>query len=209
MVRTDKHYAGSSSSEDTDEVAIRMGKDEDDPDDEDSDNGSDFNSIDAERDVQDDDDDDEEKPHPKPKVLPSYDWSHFFRGYIDTSWVDSQEKFHRDSGHGRQKFTGKQCVSKLIRFQWQATHEVWIQRCKELHDQEDGILTAREMQELQAKTRAMYSSAHLLNIQDRQIFDKPIEERLESRLSDLKAWVQHLFVPSSTERDSRRAHANT
>jgi hypothetical protein len=28
-----------------------------------------------------------------------------------------------------------------------------------------------------SKTRAMYGSAHLLNAQDRHIFDKPIEER--------------------------------
>jgi hypothetical protein len=45
------------------------------------------NSIGAERDTQ-EDDDDEVKLHPKPLVFPSYDWSHFFRGYIDTSWVD-------------------------------------------------------------------------------------------------------------------------
>jgi hypothetical protein len=82
-----------------------------------------------------------------------------------------------------------------LKFQWQAAHEVWLQRCTELHDKEDGILTASETQELQAKTRAMYSSAHLLNIQDRQIFDNPIEERLESRLSDLKAWVQEQLYP--------------
>jgi hypothetical protein len=128
-----------------------MGKDEDDLNDEDSDNDSDYNIIDVERDAQ-KDDDDEGKPHPKPKVLPFYDWSHFFRGYIDTSWVDSQEKFHRDSRHDRLKFTGKRWPCKLIRFQWQAAHEFWIQRCKELHDKEDGIMTARETQELQAKT---------------------------------------------------------
>jgi hypothetical protein len=34
-----------------------------------------------------------------------------------------------------------------IHRQWQAAHEVWIQRCKELHDKEEGILTAREMQD--------------------------------------------------------------
>jgi hypothetical protein len=39
--------------------------------------------------------------------------SHFFRGYIDTSWVESQEKFHRDSRHDTQKFTGKQCASQV------------------------------------------------------------------------------------------------
>jgi hypothetical protein len=49
------------------------------------------------------------------------------------------------------------------------------------------------MQELQAETPAMYSSAHQLNIHDRIFFEKPIEERLESRLSDLKAWVQQLY----------------
>jgi hypothetical protein len=84
-----------------------------------------------------------------------------------------------------------------MRFQMQAAHEVWIQRGLELYDKEDGIMSAREMQELQAKTRAMYGSAHLLNIYDRQIFDNPLDERLDSRLSDIK------------ERDSRREHANT
>jgi hypothetical protein len=49
---------------------------------------SDYNSIDAERDAQ-EDDDDEGQPHPKPKVPSSYEWFHFFRGYIDTSWVES------------------------------------------------------------------------------------------------------------------------
>jgi hypothetical protein len=125
--------------------------DDDDTDDEDSDTDSDYNSVDAEQDVQ-EDDDDEGQPHPEPKVLPTYKWSHYFRGYIDTTWVESQEKFHRRLGHATQKFTGKQWASKLIKLQWQAAHEVWIQRCKELHDKEDGILTAREMQELQAKT---------------------------------------------------------
>jgi hypothetical protein len=52
--------------------------------------------------------------------------------------------------------------------------------------------TAREMQELQAKTRAMYSSAHLLNMNDRQSFDEPLDECLDSRLSDIKACVKQL-----------------
>jgi hypothetical protein len=164
------------------ETAPTEDTDEDDTDDEDSDTDSDYNSVEAEQDAQEEEEED-----------PSYKWSHFFRGYIDTTWVDSQEEYHRRLGHDPQKFTGKQWASKLIKLQWQAAHEVWIQRCKELHDKEDGILTAREMQELQAKTRAMYSSAHLLNIHDRKIFEKPIEERLESRLSDLKAWVQQLY----------------
>jgi hypothetical protein len=174
------------------ETAPTEDTDGDDTDDEDSETDSDCNNVDAEQDAQ-EEDDHEGQPHRKHKVLPSYKWSHFFRGYIDTTWVVSQEKYHRELKHDTQKFTGKQWASKLIKFQWQAAHDVWIQRCKELHDKEDGILTAREMQELQAKTRAMNSSAHLLNIQeDRQIFDKPIEEHLESRLSDLKAWVQQL-----------------
>jgi hypothetical protein len=125
------------------EAAPAEDTDEDDTDDEDSDTDSDYNSVDVEQDAQ-EDDDDEGKPHPEPKVLPSYEWSHFFRGYIDTTWIESQEKFHRISGHDPQKFTGKQWASKLIKFQWQAAHEVWNQRCKELHDKEDGILTARE-----------------------------------------------------------------
>ena len=126
-----------------------MVTDEDDTDDSDSDSDNDYNSVDAELDAQEDDDndddDDDGKPTPKThtKIPPSYKWSHFFRGYIDKKWVEDQEKFHRDLGHDKQKSTGEQWATKLIRFQWQAAHEVWIQRCKELHDTEDGILTAR------------------------------------------------------------------
>jgi hypothetical protein len=137
------------------ETAPAEDTDEDDTDDEDSNTDSDYNSVDAEQDVQ-EDDDDEGQPHPEPKVLPSYKWSHFFRGYIDTTWVVSQEAYHSRLGHDPQKFTGKQWASRLIKFQWQAAHEVWIQRCKGLHDKEDGILKAREMQELQAKTQANF-----------------------------------------------------
>jgi hypothetical protein len=64
------------------------------------------------------DDDDDGTPTPKihTKIPPSYEWSHFFRGYIDKKWVENQEKFHRDLGHDKQKFTGKQWATKLIRF---------------------------------------------------------------------------------------------
>jgi hypothetical protein len=62
------------------ETAPAEDTDEDDTYNEDSDTDSDYNSVDAEQDVQ-EDDDDEGQPHPVPKVLPSYKWSHFFRGY--------------------------------------------------------------------------------------------------------------------------------
>jgi hypothetical protein len=157
--------AAAAAAEDADEVAIRiMVRDEDGPDGSDN-NDSECNSIDAERDAQ-EHIDDGGQPHPKPKVSPShYEWSHFFRGYyIDTSWVDSrEEKFHRDSGHANQKYTGKQWASKLIRFQWQAAHEFWINPTMQgIHDKEDGIRTTRETQKLQEETpRAMHGSDHL------------------------------------------------
>jgi hypothetical protein len=93
--------------------------------------------------------------------LPSYEWFHFFRDYIDTRWVDLQENFHRDLGHDKRQYTGTQWASALIRFQWQAAHEVWIQRCKELHEKEDGILTARDTQELQISTPGVYRTTAL------------------------------------------------
>jgi hypothetical protein len=34
---------------------------------------------------------------------------------------------------------------------------------------------------------------HLLIIHDRQIFHKPLDERLDSRLSNIEAWVQRLY----------------
>jgi hypothetical protein len=55
----------------------------------------------------------------------------------------------------------------------------------------------------QAKAR---QRSLLLNIHNREIFDKLLEERLDSRLSDLMSIT---VIPSSTEKGSRRTHANT
>jgi hypothetical protein len=87
--QTDNTLEAAAAAEDTNE---------DDPDGEDSDNDSDYNIIDTERDAQ-EDDDDEGQLHPKPKVPPSYEWSHFFRGYIDTSWVESHENLRIRTRH--------------------------------------------------------------------------------------------------------------
>jgi hypothetical protein len=89
--RTTSLYVWFEQTDTTLETAAAEDTDEDDPDDEDSDTDSDCNSIDAERDAQ-EVDDNEGQPHPKPKVPPSYELSHFFRGYtIDTSWVEQSQ----------------------------------------------------------------------------------------------------------------------
>jgi hypothetical protein len=86
------------------EAATRMVTDEDDTDD--SGNDSDYNSV----------DDDDGKPSPKTEVPSSYEWYHFSLEAISirNGWLDQQEKFHRDLGHDKQKFTGKQWATKLI-----------------------------------------------------------------------------------------------
>jgi hypothetical protein len=55
---------------------------------------------------------------------------------------------------------------------------------------------AREMQELQAKTR-MNDSAHLLSIHG-TFLDKPIDERLDMRTSSLCAWVKQMYPVAQT-----------
>jgi hypothetical protein len=70
---------------------------------------SDYNSIDAARDAQDHDD--------RWNTQGSYDWSHFFRAYIDRSWVDAQKRFRREVGHDKRHYTGTQLETKLIQFQ--------------------------------------------------------------------------------------------
>jgi hypothetical protein len=84
-------------------------------------------------------------------AVPLDGWSPYFWGYIDRSWVDSQERYHWELGLFKPQYTGNQWASKLIRFQWQAAHEAWLQRRKELHAEEEGIQMALEMQEPQTK----------------------------------------------------------
>jgi hypothetical protein len=81
-----------------------MVTDEDDTDDCDSD--SDYNSVDVKRDAQEDNDndDDDGKPTPKThtKIPTSYEWSHFFRGYIDKkssteTWDITNKQNHREA----------------------------------------------------------------------------------------------------------------
>jgi hypothetical protein len=85
------------------------------------------------------DDDNEGKQKPKPKVPPLLRVVSLFSRRIDTRWVDLEDTTNKNTraSNGYLSLSG--------------SHEVWIQRCKELHDKEGGILPAREMQELQPK----------------------------------------------------------
>jgi hypothetical protein len=63
-------------------------------------------------------------------------------------------------------------------------------------NKEDCILTTRENQVLQAKTQQ----------HERLLFDKPIQEHLDSRLSNLKAWIKHLLRTAVVQKGIQDAH---
>jgi hypothetical protein len=161
----------------------------------DSDNDSDYNPQDDAGQEDDDDSilsyDDSAATLPPP---PELNTSHFLRGFIPRDLTDRQEAFYRQQKMDRRYYTGHQWTTNLINFQWKATHEVWLQRCKDLHDTEESIGSAREKQEAEAKTRAMYKQAAHMNSLDRQhCFDVPIDDRLASSTRNLKAWVKQMY----------------
>jgi hypothetical protein len=47
--------------------------------------------------------------------------------------------------------------------------------------------------EIQARVRELYKHQLLIGVKDRRIFDRPLEERLNDGIRDLKTWVKTFY----------------
>jgi hypothetical protein len=113
--------------------------------------------------------------------------------YIPNDWTSRQEAFYRRIR--RKDNTGEQWTKKLIEFLWAHSNILWKDRCAAAQAPEEGSpdnSSPRTRQAAQLRVETAYENAPLMLAHDRRIFEVPLEERLQSRTSELLAWAKRM-----------------
>ena len=115
-------------------------------------------------------------------------WHQLMLGYINTEWINGQEKHYRRARADTKFYTGTTWGRKLITWLWKQAHILWKHRCETLHGIDGPSLKIRE--NLQAQVKNMYEQINKLRAKDKILLEKPMEEVLESNQSTLQAFIQ-------------------
>ena len=117
-------------------------------------------------------------------------WDTVLRGYVVHRWTTEQERYYRAHGFDAKKKTGIGWAVKLTTFFWFRTHNLWKQRCNDIHDRDQKEKLSREHQEAITKTRAIYSRRNDMLHSDQVLLDMSLEDRLRRPARSLMAWVR-------------------
>jgi hypothetical protein len=129
-------------------------------------------------------------------------WFQVLQGYIPEDWTSRQEAFYRSRRRkGKKDYTGKQWTKELIEFFWTHGNTLWKDRCEVAHAPDEdspGNSNVRLRQAAQHRVQMAYAYAPLMLAHDRQILEVPLEERLQTRTSALRAWAKTM-LPAITQ----------
>jgi hypothetical protein len=135
-------------------------------------------------------------------------WFQVLKGYIPKEWTSRQEYFYRRQRQSTKYNTGKQWTKGLIEFFfWTHGNTLWKDRCAVAHapgEASPDNISARSRQAAQQGVEMAYAHAPLMLAHDRRVLEVPLEERLQSRTSELLAWVKSMLpVINRSVRDAR------
>jgi hypothetical protein len=97
-------------------------------------------------------------------------------------------------------------MSQLIAFFWTQKLTLWKDRCASAHAPITDKSSARTRQTAQHRMETAYAYGPLRLAIDRRILDIPLEQCLQSRTSDLVAWVKTMFPIISITAFTRLGH---
>ena len=134
-------------------------------------------------------------------------WFQVLKGYIPKEWTSKQEYFYRTQRQSTKHNTGEQWTKELIEFLWTHGNTLWKGRCAVAHAPEEASQdnsSARSRQAAQQRVEMAYAHAPLMLAHDRRVLEVPLEERLQSRTSELLAWAKAMLpVINRSVRDAR------
>jgi hypothetical protein len=139
-------------------------------------------------------------------------WFQVLKGYIPKEWTLKQEGFYRRQRKTTKHYTGEQWTKELIEFFWTHSHTLWKERCAIAHapgEASPDNSSARSRQAAQQRVEMAYAHAPLMLAHDRRVLDVPLEERLQSRTSELLAWVKTMLPVINRSVHDARAQLQT
>jgi hypothetical protein len=139
-------------------------------------------------------------------------WLQVLKGYIPKEWTSRQEYFYRRQRQSTKDNTGEQWTKGLIEFFWTHGNTLWKERCAAAHapgEASPDNISARSRQAAQQRVEMAYAHAPLMLAHDRRVLEVPLEERLQSRTSELLAWSKSMLPVIHRSISDARAQLQT
>jgi hypothetical protein len=114
------------------------------------------------------------------------------RGILTSDWSERQQVYLIDVNGGVRGTEADTWSSKLSTWLINQAHDLWKAKNEELHGPTapDNSQIARAALELQERVRELYEQKDDVNYQDRDLFEIPLESRLQQSVSIMRAWVE-------------------
>jgi hypothetical protein len=117
-------------------------------------------------------------------------WQHIFYGRMSTKFELAQEQHYRWLKALESTHNGRQWARLLIQQIWRTMLAMWNNRNKAKHNNNDSDNHNTARANLINRARICYDNAHWLSATDRNLlFNKPLEDRIQSEMQNLQAWV--------------------
>jgi hypothetical protein len=126
-------------------------------------------------------------------------WDHFIRGRISSQWIQQQNNLTNQQN-------GEIEWRNAIKHVFHILHEIWCDRNQQLHGNDCTVVQRRMETIIKPKLHRIYNLQHLLPFQDRQIFDKTIDEMIKLPPQYLERWINRheKYLQDSAARESKR-----
>jgi len=109
-------------------------------------------------------------------------WNMLVHGFLANSWSIIQELSPENSNN----CMGDVWCSKICLWWIQASHNLWIERNKTLHEADKDTWKDKDTRE---QVQRLYSAAPYMDAEDRKIFNVPLERKLTLPTESLQTWV--------------------
>jgi hypothetical protein len=129
-------------------------------------------------------------------------WDQLLRGRISVEWIKYQNKLTN-------REDGETTWITIIEHIYTTLHELWLDRNNELHSKATTLVQRRLESIIIPKLTRIYNLQSLVPVQDRQIFELPLEEMIKLNPSYLQRWIERHEFESSKRENNRLKINNT
>ena len=116
-------------------------------------------------------------------------WAATIEGRLGKTWQDIQETHYL---HISAKKGATAWAAEVVVALWEFTHHIWNARCKTVKDMERAEELETQLADLDGRIRHLVTTYRAIDYphEDRQLFDKPLQELLGMPIADKHTWLQ-------------------
>lgn len=119
-------------------------------------------------------------------------WHNLLKGRFALEWAHLQEEYLIERNERSSRANGLAWTTNMIDAIWESWLELWTLRNEQRHGSDEFTRARARYEQAAREVSLAYEKRDLVMIQERRLFDTPLEERLQGTAAQLRQWL-HTF----------------